>query len=536
MTKRWKGRRGEAETEKKRFPNSKRKKSQQQLQPGSLSAYPSPSPHFLYSPSASDCNSSHIWGRSEQESESLVVEQAQHPPVFGPSCPPPCPQFIDLSTNIGYMNPFDIPSQEPSASRNSTANCNFVPSPVTTAVQLSSHPVPFFLPPSIIPQVLNGECTQSESQISTPSAARRGPPQRDPVSPSPQPYPPEQISWLGKKLYHREKNDGWSEPSQLFYLGSSFGGYSLSKSTSEGMDPSGEKDLHSSSTFSPGLSQEQVKKESSSQQLPSVFPWDPPAAAGYSHDFASTLTLGVLTSPEMRVPPSALNRNISVFSPKVNASTIKMSEDSISSLRQTSSCSAYQCCLLGSAYDTEEDEAKEDFNLSMKLGDNCSTDGESYSIIVQGHFGQTFNLQSKKAVNIGTYVLFDGDRGTDMGCVIRCEATEEPVESHLRKKGKNSRHNVIVEASEKSIHNWKVHQPLKALETLDACRSLVQEQKCQLDIVGAAYQYDMKKLTFYYRSTQQRVDFRSLLSPLYTSFHCRIWMERVEDDVSFGQS
>lgn len=529
MTKQAKGFGSEAVTKRTRLYNSKGKKSHQQSESRSLSGYPSPSSHPQYSQPVSDCSSSPLWGPIEA-GDVLAVEQDHHSPVFGPSYPPPCPQFIDLSTNLGYMNPFDIPSQGSSASINSTTNCNLMPSPATTTAQLSSHSAPFFLPPSVIPQALNAGCSQSESQISTPSAAHRGPPQNDPVSPSPRPCPPEQASWLAKKLYYREKNDGWSEPSQQFYSGSSFGGYSLSKSTSEGMEPSVTKDYLPARAFSNGLSQEQVKKESSSHQCPQVFPWDAPAAAGYPQDSASTLPLEALSAPEMGVPQNALKRNISAFSPNVIVSTSKMREDSVSSLKRTSSCSSSQCYLLGSACNTEE-EVKEDFYSSKKLGDNrCTDEGESYTVIVEGHFRRTSKLQSKKAVNVGTYVLFEGDRGTDLGCVIRCEATEEPVESHFREKGKNSGHNFIVEANDKSIHIWKVHQPLKALETLEACRSLVQERKCQLDIVGAAYQYDMKKLTFYYRSTEQRVDFRSLLAPLYSTFHCRIWMERVDDD------
>jgi len=47
-----------------------------------------------------------------------------------------------------------------------------------------------------------------------------------------------------------------------------------------------------------------------------------------------------------------------------------------------------------------------------------------------------------------------------------------------------------------------------------------------MEVHYAEYQYDKKKLTFYYES-RARVDFVALLKDLYREFGCRIWMEKV---------
>lgn len=151
-----------------------------------------------------------------------------------------------------------------------------------------------------------------------------------------------------------------------------------------------------------------------------------------------------------------------------------------------------------------------------------------YVIMAQGHFGRVTKVYHKKYISPGTHILFEGDRGIDMGCVVDCEPLDAPPET-THSRGKEAAQHVISIAHEKDVYNWKNVQPHEAQETLATCRSLVAEKRCQLDIVGAAFQYDKKKLTFYYNSSEPRVDFRSLLMPLYSIFHCRIWMERADE-------
>lgn len=47
-----------------------------------------------------------------------------------------------------------------------------------------------------------------------------------------------------------------------------------------------------------------------------------------------------------------------------------------------------------------------------------------------------------------------------------------------------------------------------------------------MDVRHAEYQFDKKKLTFYYEA-KSRVDFVTLNKELFREFSCRIWMEKV---------
>lgn len=64
---------------------------------------------------------------------------------------------------------------------------------------------------------------------------------------------------------------------------------------------------------------------------------------------------------------------------------------------------------------------------------------------------------------------------------------------------------------------------------MEVCEQRVLERKVPMVLVDAEYQYDTKKLTFFYVA-QQRADFRELVRDLYKSFRARIWMEMVEDE------
>lgn len=50
----------------------------------------------------------------------------------------------------------------------------------------------------------------------------------------------------------------------------------------------------------------------------------------------------------------------------------------------------------------------------------------------------------------------------------------------------------------------------------------------EMEVVDAEFQFDMKKLTFFYKA-RQRVDFRELVRDLYKLYRARIWMQKVEE-------
>lgn len=59
-------------------------------------------------------------------------------------------------------------------------------------------------------------------------------------------------------------------------------------------------------------------------------------------------------------------------------------------------------------------------------------------------------------------------------------------------------------------------------------KDLVLSFRYNMRLIDAQYQYDRKKITFYYISNE-RIDFRNLLKESFMVFHTRIWLEKVDN-------
>eukprot|EP00759_Apiculatamorpha_spiralis_P025254 PhF_6_TR28291/c0_g1_i1/m.41896 len=146
-------------------------------------------------------------------------------------------------------------------------------------------------------------------------------------------------------------------------------------------------------------------------------------------------------------------------------------------------------------------------------------------------------LQYDSPIHIvpGEYAVVAGDRGEDLGLVIF--------------SWYNTPHGVQASGlSGASVGKWiglgigkivrvasavevsQVHGIQSELErcAVEMCQQRVREFNLPMTIVDAEYQFDRKKLTFYYEA-QQRLDFRELVRDLYRTFRARIWMEMVEE-------
>ncbi|CAJ1038894.1 putative PSP1 C-terminal conserved region containing protein [Leishmania utingensis] len=129
---------------------------------------------------------------------------------------------------------------------------------------------------------------------------------------------------------------------------------------------------------------------------------------------------------------------------------------------------------------------------------------------------------SSMVVDKGQYVVVQGDRGIDIGVVIRINTTSQktyvectgPVGSILR------------HATQREVDYWATD--LKDAEAIAAafCQAKVRSHGLPMEIAYAEYQFDKKKLTFYYEA-RTRIDFVQLLKELYREYGCRIWMEKL---------
>lgn len=120
------------------------------------------------------------------------------------------------------------------------------------------------------------------------------------------------------------------------------------------------------------------------------------------------------------------------------------------------------------------------------------------------------------ALKVGQYVLVEGDRGHDLGCIIDNNVST----SSLRKETVVRR--VFRPATDLEISSlrFKEGDEEKALEL---CKTKVAEYGLPMQVVRAEYQWDRRKLTFFFES-DTRVDFRDLVRDLFKIYKTRIWM------------
>ncbi|CBH17359.1 hypothetical protein, conserved [Trypanosoma brucei gambiense DAL972] len=119
----------------------------------------------------------------------------------------------------------------------------------------------------------------------------------------------------------------------------------------------------------------------------------------------------------------------------------------------------------------------------------------------------------------GKYVIFEADRGVDLGEVINVEELiSEP-------SGNSAPAQVLRCALDEEVEDWKGPLVERENEAVEECRHVCEQLGLTIRVVGAAYQFDRQKLTFMYES-DDRVDFRALLQVMFSKFRCRIWMER----------
>jgi len=55
------------------------------------------------------------------------------------------------------------------------------------------------------------------------------------------------------------------------------------------------------------------------------------------------------------------------------------------------------------------------------------------------------------------------------------------------------------------------------------CQTKVRQKKLPMEVVDAEYQWDRRKLTFYFIA-ERRIDFRELVRDLFKIYKTRIWM------------
>jgi hypothetical protein len=150
--------------------------------------------------------------------------------------------------------------------------------------------------------------------------------------------------------------------------------------------------------------------------------------------------------------------------------------------------------------------------------------------------------QSKIPLQVGDYVIVEGDEGEDLGRIIQSwvGASNDPplINNNLGSNRNSGATNnvdssgtpvypeVIRHATSSEVQAMQTSQQSAEAKCLEVAKAKTKEHQLPMSVVDAEFQFDRKKLTFYYEAAE-RVDFRELVRDLYRSYRARIWMCKV---------
>ncbi|KAG1446813.1 hypothetical protein G6F56_009457 [Rhizopus delemar] len=139
---------------------------------------------------------------------------------------------------------------------------------------------------------------------------------------------------------------------------------------------------------------------------------------------------------------------------------------------------------------------------------------------------------------VGELVIVEGDRGKDLGKVVantlsvaQVTELEQKKQARLDSASNNNDEQPKKETMVKRIFRLAAADEIHAFMTkeqdeqkaLAICQQRIKHRKLPMEIVDAEYQWDRRKLTFYFEA-QHRIDFRELVRELFKIYKTRIWM------------
>ncbi|CUA73020.1 putative protein PB7E8,02 [Schizosaccharomyces pombe 972h-] [Rhizoctonia solani] len=130
----------------------------------------------------------------------------------------------------------------------------------------------------------------------------------------------------------------------------------------------------------------------------------------------------------------------------------------------------------------------------------------------------------------GDLVIVEADRGKDLGKVVNDSISLAEVERFMMEgadDGQGGRKEIMPKRiygragpGDTQLLLSKMQDEVKALQL---CQSKIRQKKLPMEVIDAEYQWDRRKLTFYYIA-DRRIDFRELVRELFRLYKTRIWM------------
>ncbi|RKO97406.1 hypothetical protein CXG81DRAFT_895, partial [Caulochytrium protostelioides] len=137
-----------------------------------------------------------------------------------------------------------------------------------------------------------------------------------------------------------------------------------------------------------------------------------------------------------------------------------------------------------------------------------------------------------KPLQNGDLVIVEADRGKDLGKVIEdnimnahqlahYQATHaDPIAENYNREVHPKRIDRLAKPDEVAMLVYKSKEEAKAMAI---CQAKIRAKKLHMEVVDAEYQWDRRKLTFYFVA-DHRIDFRDLVRDLFKTYKTRIWM------------
>lgn len=158
-------------------------------------------------------------------------------------------------------------------------------------------------------------------------------------------------------------------------------------------------------------------------------------------------------------------------------------------------------------------------------------------------------------IRVGDLVIVEADRGKDLGKVVNDSITLKEVEAFQREVREREAGEVMspggvgsgAATGKKDINPKMIYGKAQAQDTqhlvtkmqdevkaLQLCQSKVRQKKLPMEVIDAEYQWDRRKLTFYFIA-EKRIDFRELVRELFRLYKTRIWMASLQGPGGYEQ-
>lgn len=143
-------------------------------------------------------------------------------------------------------------------------------------------------------------------------------------------------------------------------------------------------------------------------------------------------------------------------------------------------------------------------------------------------------------IHVGDLVIVEADRGRDLGKVTREHVTlaqvkalkaQQARDQALAMGAQDEGEKLHINSQPKLIYRQSQPQEIAMLliksqdeqQAMSVCQTKVRQRKLPMEVLDCEYQWDRRKLTFYYYASQ-RIDFRELVRDLFKMYKTRIWL------------